>query len=217
MTTATIRRPVSLPNRVSMRPDRTGPAPDAPVNPDVELVTRLASGDADALRDAYERHGAIVFGAAVQLLGDHQLAEECTQDVFMTLWREAGRFDPRRGTRLSTWLYAIARNRALTLDRRRRARPATPVADVPVVETVPDPADLVARDDERERVVAALGELPDEQLEVVKLAYFEGLTQDAIADRLELPLGTVKGRARLALDRLRRSLERQPPGPGIGR
>lgn len=216
MTTATIRRPVTFPDRVSIRPDRI-PAPDSPVNPDAELVARLASGDTDALRDAYERHGAIVFGAAVQLLGDHQLAEECTQDVFMTLWREASRFDPGRGTRLSTWLYAIARNRAVTLDRRRRARPATPVADVPVVETAPDPADLVARDDERERVVAALAELPDEQLAVVKLAYFEGMTQDAIADRLALPLGTVKGRARLALDRLRRSLERQPPGPGGGR
>lgn len=217
MTTATIRRPVSFTNRVSMRPDRSGPVPDSPVNPDTELVNRLASGDAEALRDAYERHGAIVFGAAVQLLGDHQLAEECTQDVFMTLWREAGKFDVSRGTRLSTWLYAVARNRAITLDRRRRARPATPVADVPEVHTAPDPADVVSKADEQERVVAALAELPGEQLEVVKLAYFEGLTQDAIAGRLDLPLGTVKGRARLALDRLRRSLDRQPPGPGAGR
>ncbi len=217
MSRATIRRPVSFRNRVSMRPDRASPAPDAPVNRDAELVARLASGDAEALRDAYERHGAIVFGAAVQLLGDHQLAEECTQDVFMTLWREAGKFDASRGTRLSTWLYAVARNRAITLDRRRRARPAMPVADVPMVDAAPDPADLVLRADEQERLVAALAELPGEQLEVVKLAYFEGLTQDAIADRLDVPLGTVKGRARLALDRLRRSLDRQPLSPGGAR
>jgi hypothetical protein len=74
VTTATIPHPVSFPNRVSMRPDRTSPVPDFPMNPDADLVTRLASGDAEALREAYERHGAIVFGAAVQLLGDHQLA-----------------------------------------------------------------------------------------------------------------------------------------------
>lgn len=214
MSTATIRHPVAFRNRASMRPVRVSPGTASVVNRDAELVTRLASGDAEALGDAYERHGAIVFGVSVQLLGDHQLAEECTQDVFMTLWREAGKFDASRGTRLSTWLYAVARNRAITLDRRRRARPATPVADVPMVDTAPDPADLVLGSDEQERVVAALAELPDEQLEVVRLAYFEGLSQGAIADRLDVPLGTVKGRARLALDRLRRSLDRSALRPG---
>jgi RNA polymerase sigma-70 factor (ECF subfamily) len=195
-----------------MQPWRARDEAGPPAHADAELVARVATGDAEALREAYERHGAIVFGAAMRLLGDHQLAEECTQDVFLTLWREAGRFDAGRGTRLSTWLYAIARNRAIALDRRRRARPATPVAEAPVADTAPDPAELVLRADEQQRVAEALGELPDEQLEVVRLAYFDGLTQDAIASRLGVPLGTVKGRARLALDRLRRAL-----GPGGGR
>jgi RNA polymerase sigma-70 factor (ECF subfamily) len=176
------------------------PVDDGILDRDAGLVARLRARDADALRDAYGQHGAIVFGAALRVLGDHQLAEECTQDVFMTLWRTAETFEPGRA-RLSTWLYVVTRNRAIALDRRRRARPAMPDA-----ATAPDPAELAEEGDETRRVAEALADLPEEQLQVMTLAYFGSLTQEEIATRLGIPLGTVKSRARLALDRLRTRL-----------
>jgi RNA polymerase sigma-70 factor (ECF subfamily) len=173
---------------------------------DSELVGRLARGDADALRDAYAAHGQMVYSVAVRILDDPGLAEECTQDVFLSLWRNAETFDPGRA-RLSTWLFTLARNRAITLDRKRKARPSTPFADVPEVADEVNPADAVAAYVQSQSIAAALADLPDEQREVIVLAYVNGLTQDQIAGRLHLPLGTVKGRARLALDRLRRTLD----------
>jgi RNA polymerase sigma-70 factor (ECF subfamily) len=175
---------------------------------DVALIRRIAAGDGDALSDAYAAHGAMIFGVAMRMLGDHQLAEECTQDVLMSLWRNADRIDPGRA-RLGTWLYVVTKNRALSLQRSRGTRPATPVAEVPVAAEAPDTAQLVERGDRARRLAEAMASLPDEQRDVVTLAYFHGMTQEQIASRLDLPLGTVKGRARLALDRMRATL-----GPG---
>lgn len=169
---------------------------------DLVALERLAAGDADALRGFYERYGSIVFGVAYRVLGDRQLAEECTQDAFLTLWREASRFDSGRA-RVSTWLYVVTRNRAIHLLRAREARPATPVAEITSAGVSPDPAELVQERDSSRVVFEALAELPHPQLEVIRLAFFEGRAHSEIADQLGLPLGTVKGRIRLALDRLR--------------
>jgi RNA polymerase sigma-70 factor (ECF subfamily) len=169
---------------------------------DALLVRRLDEGDSDALRALYDRYGGIVFGMTFRLLGDRQTAEECTQDVFVSVWRTAGSYDPARA-RVSTWLLTMARNRAIDATRRRAARPVDPHEDVWVAEQAPDTADLVAHADESVRVAAALAELPDPQREAIALAYFDGLSHTEIAERLELPVGTVKGRIRLALDRLR--------------
>jgi RNA polymerase sigma-70 factor (ECF subfamily) len=169
---------------------------------DAVLVRRLDDGDTDALRMLYERYGGIVFGMTHRLLGDRQAAEECTQDVFVSVWRTASSYDPRRA-RVSTWLLSIARNRAVDATRRRAARPVDPYEDVEPAELTPDTADLVAQADEASRVAAAMAELPDVQRETLSLAYFEGLSHSEIAERLGLPVGTVKGRIRLALDRLR--------------
>jgi RNA polymerase sigma-70 factor (ECF subfamily) len=169
---------------------------------DVELVERVAAGDTEALRELYERFGSLLFGMALRVVGDRQAAEECTQDVFVSVWRGAGRFDPERGS-VSTWLIAIARNRAVDLVRRRAARPADPHAEIERRDESPDAAELVAAAETSSNVAAALAELPAPQREVILLAYFQGLSHSEIAERLDLPLGTVKGRARLALDRLR--------------
>jgi RNA polymerase sigma-70 factor (ECF subfamily) len=169
---------------------------------DARLVRRLADGDADALRVLYDRFGGIVFGLTYRLLGDRQAAEECTQDVFVSVWRTAGSYEPARA-RVSTWLLTIARNRAIDATRRRAARPVDPHEDVWTTERAPDTADLVSHADEAARVAAALAELPDSQREAISLAYFDGLSHTEIAERLGLPVGTVKGRIRLALDRLR--------------
>jgi RNA polymerase sigma-70 factor (ECF subfamily) len=169
---------------------------------DAELVARVADGDTGALQELYERLGSIVFGMALRVLGDRQAAEECTQDTFVAVWRGAGRFDPERAA-VSTWLVSIARNRAVDLVRRRAARPADPYAEVEQRDESPDVADAVVATEMSSRVAAALAELPNAQREVVVLAYFQGLSHSEIAERLGVPLGTVKGRARLALDRLR--------------
>jgi RNA polymerase sigma-70 factor (ECF subfamily) len=169
---------------------------------DVLLVRRLDEGDTGALRVLYERYGGIVFGMTYRLLGDRHAAEECTQDVFVSVWRTAGSYEPARA-RVSTWLLTIARNRAIDATRRRAARPVDPHEDVWTTEQAPDTADLVSQADEAIRVAAAMAELPGAQSEALSLAYFDGLSHAEIAERLDLPIGTVKGRIRLALDRLR--------------
>jgi RNA polymerase sigma-70 factor (ECF subfamily) len=169
---------------------------------DARLVRRLDAGDTDALRLLYERYGRIVFGMTYRLLGDRQAAEECTQDVFVSVWRTARTYEPARA-RVSTWLFTIARNRAIDATRRRAARPVDPHEDVWTTELSPDAADLVAAADEAGRLAEAMAELPDAQREAVSLAYFDGLSHTEIAGRLGIPVGTVKGRMRLALDRLR--------------
>jgi RNA polymerase sigma-70 factor (ECF subfamily) len=169
---------------------------------DVELVELVAEDDTDALRVLYERYGSIVFGMAQRLLGDRQLAEECTQDVFVALWRSAAKYEPKRA-QVSTWLIGIAKYRAIDLVRRRTARPADPYAEVWQADESPDSAELVAASDEAQRVAAAVAALPPPQREALTLAYFEGLSHSEIAARLSVPLGTVKGRIRMALDRLR--------------
>jgi RNA polymerase sigma-70 factor (ECF subfamily) len=170
---------------------------------DAVLVRRVADGDTDALRLLYERFGSIVFGLAMRQTGDRQAAEECSQDTFVAVWRNAGGYDPGRAP-VSAWLLAIARNRAVDVVRRRAARPADPHAEIwQGDESAPDAADRVAAADDSRRVVEALAELAPEQREVVVLAFVHGLSHSEIAERLGLPLGTVKSRIRLGLDRLR--------------
>ena len=169
---------------------------------DALLVRRIDDGDADALRLIYERYGGIVFGMTYRLLGDRQAAEECTQDVFVSVWRTARTYEPERA-RVSTWLFTIARNRAIDATRRRAARPVDPHEEIWSADEAPDTADIVSAADDATRVAAALAELPDAQRETLSLAYFDGLSHTEIAERLGLPVGTVKGRIRLALDRLR--------------
>jgi RNA polymerase sigma-70 factor (ECF subfamily) len=169
---------------------------------DLELVRRIGEGDSEALRTLYDRYGSILFGYSLRLLGDRQAAEECTQDVLVSVWRGARAYDPGRAA-VSSWMVAIARNRAIDAMRRRAARPADPYAEVSQGTEAPDTAERVVAEDTAARVAGALAELPEGQREVVLLAYFQGLSHSEIAEQLRLPLGTVKGRMRLALDRLR--------------
>jgi RNA polymerase sigma-70 factor, ECF subfamily len=169
---------------------------------DAELVRAVGAGDRDALRELYDRFGSILFGTALRVLGDRQLAEECTQDVFVAVWKRASSYEPERAS-VSTWMLTIARNRAVDLVRRRAARPSDPYPEVEVSETSPDTITLVGAAETSHRVAEALAELPQPQREAVLLAYFDGLSHSEIAERLGVPLGTVKGRIRLALDRLR--------------
>jgi RNA polymerase sigma-70 factor, ECF subfamily len=169
---------------------------------DAADVARLAAGDVDALRDLYERYGAIAFGFALRVVRDHGLAEECVQDAFVALWRNAGRFDPDRA-KLTTWLLTVVRNRAVELLRARAARPTDLRPEVDGDGVDAGAADAAVEAERAQLVAEALATLPEPQLAVVRLSYFDGLSHGEIATRLGLPLGTVKGRLRLALDRLR--------------
>lgn len=172
---------------------------------DAAVVARVADGDHDALRLLYDRYGRIVYGMTYRLTKDAQLAEEATQDTFVTLWRRADRYDPERA-KLTTWLFVIARNRAIELVRARTRAPEPREGVSPTGEEA-DAAELVALADDAERIAQAMAELPESQLEVIRMAYFDGLSHAEISERLAQPLGTVKSRIRLGLNRLRALLE----------
>lgn len=166
------------------------------------LVRRVAeAGDEDALSELYERYSALVYGAGVRYLGDRELAEDLVQDVFLSVWRSAGSFDPARAS-FATWVYRITRNRATDLIRRRRAR--VRVVGEPFVETGgDDPAEELSRGFD---VAAALSRLSPPQREVLDLAYFRGMSQSEISRHTGTPLGTVKSRTSAALRAMRDAL-----------
>ena len=171
-----------------------------------QLMDALLAGDDDAVRALYARFGRPVFTMGLRLLGTREAAEELTQDVFLTAWRKAARFDPSRG-RLSTWLMTIAHN--LAVDRLRRetgvTRPNLVLVDeVPDVPGVRDEEALVM---ERDAAVRALSTLSDAERRLLARAYFRGMTAREIAESDGIPLGTVKTRLRAALIKVRKSNE----------
>ena len=172
-----------------------------PTDVDVATLSRIASGDQAALGALYDRYGAMVFALARRVTGDDQAAEECTQDAFLAVWRSAASFDPAR-SRPSTWICTIARNRALDAVRASQRRP-TPQDDVQPDGHEPDVANVAEAADTAVRVAEAMAKLPPTQFEVLQLAYFDDLSQSEVADHLGLPLGTVKSRMRLAMNRMR--------------
>lgn len=183
---------------------------------DDELITLVAARDHRALMALYDRHGRMAFALAYRVLGDAQAAEEAVQDAFLQVWRRAETFDPARGSGGRAWLLTIVRNRAVDGLRRRtgRAREATPLEEVEAtaVAATPGPWAEVAATLDRERVRTAVAELPRDQQDAIRLAYFDGLSHGEIADRTGIPLGTVKGRVRLGLRKLA-TLLAEPGGP----
>lgn len=178
--------------------------------PDQDAVQRMATGDADALATVYDRYIRAVFSLALRIVSDEGEAQDVVQDVFAQAWTQAGRYDPARGS-VSTWLLTMTRSRAIDRLRSRRAKPdSTRLPDDLAVVELPDPArgqeHAVLQDEAATRLRAALQELPLLQRVVIELAYYEGLTQSEIAERLEQPLGTVKTRIRTGLLKLREAL-----------
>ena len=183
------------------RPTRptTIPTVSAETRSDDELIAMVAAGDHRAFEELHRRYARSVLGIALRRLGDRGRAEDATQDTFASVWRSAGRFDPARG-KATSWLYTVARN-AIVDGLRRRPEP-----------TVDDPPELPAADPrpdeaaEREwvawRVHRALEALPADERSLLELAYWSGLSQSEIAERVGIPLGTVKTRTRSALRRL---------------
>lgn len=174
-----------------------------------DCVERAAGGDATALAELYDGTAPLVYGLALRILGDAGAAEEITTDAYMQAWRQAVRFDATRGT-VVRWLLTIARSRAL--DRLRaaagdRTRRAPLDAARHVRDGGPGPEHVAVAGERRRRVRLALATLSREQREAVELAYFRGLSHSEIAAHLGAPLGTVKTRIRIAMDRLRAALD----------
>ena len=176
----------------------------------------MATGDEQALGTLYDRFATTIHTIAYYLLGQDDEAEDAVEETFWQAWREASRYNASRGA-VSTWLSTIARSRALDRQRAWRRRAEDPLDTT--ASTSPDAGDRAdamapaadpqrnAESAERSRdIAAALAKLPAEQREVIVLAYFGGLSQTEIASRISLPLGTVKTRARLALEKLRAPL-----------
>jgi len=172
------------------------------------LITRIAAGDRDAFSRFYDLLAPTAFGLIRRVLRDPEAAAEVLQEVFWQVWREAPRYDPKRGSP-EAWLVMRAKTRAIDRLRSIRRRDRTFVA--PVDESVAPRDDGPAENpavvaEDRSLVRTALAQLPEPQRRVIELAFFEGLTQSEIATRLGEPLGTVKTRARLGLERLRGAL-----------
>jgi RNA polymerase sigma-70 factor (ECF subfamily) len=176
----------------------TGPA-------DLDLLRRIAQGDEAALGLLYDRFGGTVSALAHRIVGQQVDAEEVVMETFSQIWREAGKFDLSGGT-IAAWLCIIARSRALDLVRShsRRQRLPESVGREPADDTVGAP-DLL-HGERRQAVAAALAALPEAQREAIELAYYQGLSQSEIAERLQEPLGTIKTRVRTGLLRLQESL-----------
>ena len=167
------------------------------------LLERVQRGDRDAFNDLYDALAPLVFGAVKRVLRDPAMSEEVAQEVFVEIWKTADRFDATRAS-ASTWAVTMARRRAVDRVRHEQSqRNRIDSLGQQPAATVTDPAAAVVSSIDSERVKQALEQLPDDQRAVITLAFLEGLPHAAIAERLDLPLGTVKGRARGGLKRLR--------------
>ncbi len=178
---------------------------------DEQLITLIAHGEKDALEVFYNRYASSVFSLARYMLKEPALAEEATQDVFLNLWLKASSYNPQRGT-TRAWFMSVAHHRIIDLIKaQKRGAKSVDQVDHDLLDlrpsSRPNTEEEAHRNLEREQIMELLATLPKEQREVILLAYFEGYSQSEIADKLGQPLGTVKTRIRLAMQKLRAALQ----------
>ena len=191
------------------------PPPDDAEDEDEVLVLAMAGGDRAALATLYERHASLLLGLALRIVRERREAEDLLHDVFLEAWRTAKDFDPRRG-RVRTWLAIRMRSRALDLQKSARVSRNTSDAGLDLLVDDDD-----AANPDHGRMRRTLAELGTDQRRVLELAYFEGLSCTEIAERVAIPVGTVKSRIAAGMDRLRSGLlsagRRAGGAPGIPR
>jgi RNA polymerase sigma-70 factor, ECF subfamily len=173
---------------------------------DEDLMPLVSGKDPAAFEVFYDRHGGAVYSLAYRIVGDQSAAEDVTQEAFLSIWRSRARYDPSRGS-VRAWALGIVRNRAIDALRREGGRaPKLDFDDEAALERreASDRTDAEAlRRETARQVRGALGSLPNEQSQVIELAYFAGFTHSEIAKMLGMPIGTVKGRMRLGLEKMR--------------
>lgn len=176
--------------------------PDA--DSDDALLDAIRRRDETAIAALYDRYGRLAFGLAYRVLGERNAAEDVVQEAFLSVWRRAASFETARGS-ARTWVLSIVHHRAI--DRLRgtagRTRQDAPLDDFERTLAIDDPWREVSLVLQRETLQRAIATLPDAQRQAVELAYFDGYTQQEIASKMDVPVGTVKGRLRLAMQRLR--------------
>jgi RNA polymerase sigma-70 factor (ECF subfamily) len=193
----------------SQRSMSDGPSAGAlSVLADEELMQLVYRGQAEAFEVIYDRHADAAFSLAYRMCGQRALAEDVVQEGFLSLWRSGAHYDRARGS-VRSWVLGIVHNRAIDALRRRTVHDRGRVSGEGIEERVASPERIdveVARRDEAREVRDALEQLPDEQSRVIELAFFGGLTHVQIASMLDTPVGTVKGRMRLGLAKMRMAL-----------
>jgi RNA polymerase sigma-70 factor, ECF subfamily len=175
---------------------------------DEDLMVLVREGEAHAFDVIFDRHSTAAFSLAYRMCGRRALAEDIVQEAFVSLWRSGAQYDRGRGS-VRSWILSVVHNRAIDAFRRESAKSSLDVRDDGLAERLEagERTDREAeRRDDARQVRAALDELPGEQRQVIELAYFGGFSHTQIAEMLGLPTGTVKGRMRLALTKLRLSL-----------
>jgi RNA polymerase sigma-70 factor, ECF subfamily len=175
---------------------------------DEEIMHLVGEGNPRAFELLYDRHGGPAFSLAYRMVGNRVTAEDVAQEAFLSIWRSRLRYQPERGS-VRTWVLGIVHHRAIDALRRHLVHDKRRASAEGIEERfeAPEQTDVeVARRDEARIVRGALKDLPDEQCKVIELAYFGGFSHSQIADMLEMPIGTVKGRMRLGLEKLRRQL-----------
>jgi RNA polymerase sigma-70 factor (ECF subfamily) len=176
---------------------------------DEELMPLVGRKDPEAFEVLYDRHGGAAYSLAYRIVGDRAAAEEVTQEAFISVWRSGARFDATRGS-VRSWLLSVLRNRAIDFLRSKAGKaPKLDFDDDSALEQRPAAERTEEEALRRETAVevrGALGKLPGEQSKVIELAYFGGFSHSEIAEILQLPMGTVKGRMRLGLEKIRGEL-----------
>jgi RNA polymerase sigma-70 factor (ECF subfamily) len=176
---------------------------------DEDLMPWIAEKDPEAFEVFYDRHGGVAYSLAYRILGDRTAAEDCIQEAFISIWRSGARFDRTRGS-VRSWMLSIVRNRAIDALRSKAGKaPKLTFDDDAVLESRPaeeHTEDEAIKHETAGEVRNAISQLPAEQSRVIKLAYFGGFSQSEIARMLNVPLGTVKGRMRLGLEKIRGEL-----------
>jgi RNA polymerase sigma-70 factor, ECF subfamily len=179
---------------------------------DEDLMALVQDGAAHAFEVLFDRHADVAFSLAYRMCGRRSMAEDVVQDAFLSLWRSGASYDRARGS-VRSWVLSVVHNRAIDAFRREAVRTSRDVRDEHVAEHVAASEQTeteVERRDEARHVRSALGELPADQRQVIEMAFFGGFTHTQIAEMLKLPAGTVKGRMRLGLTKMRGALGGDP-------
>jgi RNA polymerase sigma-70 factor, ECF subfamily len=196
------------PSTLLRSPDLNEPAERRTYREDGDLAAGLSRRDPLAMEVLYDRLGRQAFGLAYRILGDGPAAEDVVQEAFLTVWRQADRIDAARG-KLSSFVLTVVHHKAIDALRVKRGQVArqvpTDVADIE--KSGADVSERVIQSLNRDEVRTALSAVPDDQRRAIEMAYYEGLTHLEIAEALRLPLGTVKSRLRLGLEKMRSALK----------